>query len=244
MPIRILVNGAFGRMGQLVVKTISEYENFELVGQTGREYDLKKSIQDSQAQVVIDFTRPDSVFGNTMTIIQTGARPVIGTSGLKEDEVKTLQAECAKLKRGGIIAPNFSMGAVLMLRLAKEAAKHMCGIEIIERHHETKADSPSGTALRTAQFLAESMSVKNQPKRDIHETIPGSRGANHRSIPIHSIRLAGILANQEIIFGNPGETLSLIHNSVDRSCYMKGVVLACQKVIGLDSMVYGLEEIL
>lgn len=244
MPINILVNGAFGRMGQMTVKTITEHPNFTLVGQTGREYDLKKSIKDSKADIVIDFTHPDAVFENTVAIIESGARPVIGTSGLKVNQIHTLQERCEKLKLGGMIAPNFSLGAVLMMKYAREIAKYLPNVEIIEMHHVNKADSPSGTAMRTAEMLAEGAITPNPSAKPSHENVVGARGANYQDIPIHSIRLPGLLAHQQIIFGNTGETLTLRHDSIDRQCFMPGVCLACEKVMKLDKLMYGLETVL
>lgn len=244
MPIRILVNGAFGRMGQMTVKTISEHPDFELVGQTGREYDLTKSIKDSHAQVVIDFTNADSAYKNAAAIIEAGAHPVIGTSGLTEKEIKLLQARAEELKIGGIIAPNFSLGGVLMMKCAQEIAKYMPNVEIIELHHDGKLDSPSGTSLRSAEMIAETIvKTKEEPKK-CKETIPGARGATHCGIPIHAVRLPGFLAHQQIIFGGLGETLTLRHDSIDRMSFMPGVILACQKVLKLDHLMYGLEHIL
>ncbi|TAK74231.1 MAG: 4-hydroxy-tetrahydrodipicolinate reductase [Gammaproteobacteria bacterium] len=244
MPINVLVNGAFGRMGQMTVKAIADHPNLNLVGQTGREYDLQKSIHDSQAQVVIDFTHPEVVFKNASLIIEAGAHPVIGTSGLTREQIHTLQTRCAQLKLGGLIAPNFSLGAVLMMKYAKETAKHMPHVEIIELHHDGKADSPSGTAIRTAEMLAEGNPILNQPSKPNRETIPGARGATYHHIPIHAIRLPGLIAHQQILFGGLGETFTLRHDSHDRQCFMPGVCLACEKVVALDQLVYGLEEIL
>ena len=244
MPINILVNGAFGRMGQMTVKTISEYPGFNLVGQTGRDYDLKKSIHDSKAKVVVDFTTAEAVFQNSQAIIDAGAHPVIGTSGLTQDQTRTLSKQCAALKLGGIIVPNFSIGAVLMMKYAKQIVKHMPHVEIIEMHHETKMDSPSGTALRSAEMLAEAQQTVNQSIKSSRENIPGARGANHHNIPIHAIRLPGLLAHQQIMFGSEGETLTLRHDSMNRECFMPGVCFACEKVMTLDHLVVGLEEIL
>jgi 4-hydroxy-tetrahydrodipicolinate reductase len=244
MPINILVNGAFGRMGQMTVKAISEHPDFVLVGQTGHEYDLKKSIKDSNAQVVIDFTHPESVFANATTIIDLGVHPVIGTTGLTSDQILMLQEKCDKLKLGGIIAPNFSLGAVLMMKYARQIVKYMPHVEIIEMHHENKADSPSGTALRTAEILAEDSKAINQPQKSSREIVPGARGANYHDIPIHAVRLPGLLAHEQIIFGNIGETLTLRHDCIDRLCFMPGVCFACEKVITLNRLIYGLEEIL
>lgn len=244
MPIRILINGAFGRMGQITTKAIAEQKQFELVGQTGREYALQNAIKDSKADVVIDFTHPDAVYANTLAILEAGARPVIGTSGLQADQVKTLQAIALKEKRGGIIAPNFSIGGVLMMKCAKDIAKYMPFVEILEMHHDGKADSPSGTAIRTAEMLAEGNPHLNQPHKPSHETLPGARGANYKHIPIHAIRLPGFLAHQAVVFGSLGETLTLRHDSIDRQCFMPGVILACEKVMTLDRLVNGLEEVL
>jgi 4-hydroxy-tetrahydrodipicolinate reductase len=244
MAIKVLINGAFGRMGQLTVKTITENPLFELVGQTGREYDLKKAIDDSQAQVVVDFTHPSAVFQNTSTIIDSGAHPVIGTTGLTMDQIRNLQTKCASKKLGGIIAPNFSLGAVLMMKYAKEIVRFIPHVEIIEMHHDDKADSPSGTAIRTAEMLADAMATVNQPVKASRETVAGARGATHHNIPIHAIRLPGFLAHEQVIFGNTGETITLRHDSIDRQCFMPGIAYACEKVIKLDRLVYGLEEIL
>ncbi len=244
MPIKVLVNGAFGRMGQMTVKTISENANFVLAGQTGREYDLKKAIYDSGAQVVVDFTHPEVVMQNTLLIIEAGARPVIGTTGLTKEQITQLQKSCAEKKLGGIIAPNFSLGGVLMMKHAKEIAKYMPHVEIIELHHDQKADSPSGTALRSAELIADAVENINPTEKSTHETVVGARGARYRNIHIHAVRLPGFLAHQQIIFGSVGETLTLRHDSIDRQCFMPGVRFACEKVMELNQLVYGLEEIL
>lgn len=240
--ITVLVNGGFGRMGQITAKAIKENPALELVGQIGREYDLAQSIKDSRAQVVVDFTTPTAVYDNASIIIDTGAHPVIGTSGLKAEQVKVLQKRCAELKLGGIIAPNFSLGAVLMMKFAKEIVRYMPHVEIIEMHHDNKADNPSGTAMRTAEMLAgENV---NQPVKSYRDNIPGARGAHYHNIPIHSVRLPGLLAHEQIIFGEPGETLTLRHDTIDRDCFMPGVCMACTKVVKLKHLVYGLEELL
>jgi 4-hydroxy-tetrahydrodipicolinate reductase len=244
MGIRVLVNGAFGRMGQLITKAIDDHPELELAGQTGREYDLLQAIKDSNAQVVIDFTHPEAVYHNTQIILAAGAHPVIGTTGLKADQVKALQKQAAEAKLGGLIAPNFSLGAVLVMKSAREIAKFMPYVEIIEKHHAAKIDSPSGTAMRTAEMIAESNGHANPHNGESLETIPGARGASFHNIPIHAVRLPGMLAHLEIIFGSPGETVTLRHDSLDRESYMPGICLACVKVMKLEKLVYGLEEIL
>lgn len=244
MAINVLVNGAFGRMGQHVVKTVEAHPELQLVGQAGRDYDLKEAIKDSNAQVVVDFTHPKTVFETTNAIIDAGARPVIGTSGLHADQIKTLQQKCAEHKLGGLIAPNFSLGAVMMMKYSRDIAKYMPHVEIIEMHHDNKVDSPSGTAMRTAELLAAAQPNLNKPMKESHENVIGARGASHNGVPIHAVRLPGMLAHQQIIFGSTGETLTLQHDSRDRECFMPGVALACQKVMSLNELIYGLEEIL
>jgi 4-hydroxy-tetrahydrodipicolinate reductase len=194
--------------------------------------------------VVIDFTHAKSVFNNTNAIMDAGARPVIGTSGLTKEQVLALKDRATSLKLGGIIAPNFSLGAVLMMKYAKAIVKYMPKVEIIEMHHDGKADTPSGTALRSAELLKEGNTQVNQPEKEYRDNVPGSRGAQYQGIPIHAIRLPGLLAHEQIIFGEPGETLTLRHDSIDRQCFMPGVCLAVEKVMSLDHLVYGLEEIL
>jgi len=241
--IRILVNGAHGKMGQLTVNTLSKHADFNVVGETGRGYDLATAIKNSTPDVVIDFTSAEVVLENTKTIIDCGARPVIGTSGLLAKNVADLQELCVKKKLGGIIAPNFSVGAVLVMKHAQEIAKYFPEVEIIEMHHRDKLDSPSGTAVRTAELLAQARtSIPNAPK--LRETVAGARGANYQNIPIHAVRLPGFVAHQQIIFGSMGETLTLRHDSIDRQAFMPGVILACKKVLELKSLVYGLENIL
>ncbi|MDR3478947.1 MAG: 4-hydroxy-tetrahydrodipicolinate reductase [Gammaproteobacteria bacterium] len=242
MGIRVLVNGANGRMGQACIKAIMNEPGLVLVGETVREDDLAAAIKNSKAQVVVDFTNAEAVLKNVQIIIEAGAHPVIGTSGLLLDQVKQFQAQCDKLKLGGIIAPNFSLGVVLMMKYAQKMAKYFPHVEIIEMHHDGKLDSPSGTALRTAEMLAETRSATET--KHSRETIPGARGASHHQIPIHAIRLPGLVAHEQIIFGGTGETLTLRHDSIDRVSFMPGVCLACKKVMTLDTLVYGLEHIL
>ncbi len=226
MAIRVLINGSDGRMGQQVVKSIINEHDLELVGSLGRGNNLAEEIKKTKAEVVIDFTRPDVVFKNTQTILEAGARPVIGTTGLLQSQIKQLEQECSKLQRGGIIAPNFSLGAVLMMKYAQEIAKYFPQVEIIEMHHDGKLDSPSGTAILSAELIA------------------AARGGMAKKVPIHSVRLKGLVAHQQIIFGGVGETLTIKHDSIDRECFMPGVMLACRKVMELDYLVYGLEHLM
>ena len=244
MTIRVLVNGAQGKMGQLTVNALLNDSRFILAGKAGHADSLKEAISDTHAEVVVDFTHADAVFNNTQTILAAGACPVIGTSGLKEDEVETLKKEAHRLHRGGIIAPNFSLGAVLMMKYAADIASYFPQVEIIEMHHAGKLDSPSGTAIRTAELIAMKRKIDEKPPKNTRETIPGARGATYKEIPIHSIRLQGLMAHQEVLFGGQGETLLIRHDSTDRTCFVPGILLACQKVTSLAALMYGLEHLL
>lgn len=244
MSIRLLINGAPGKMGQVAVKTFSDHPDFTLVGTTSHQDDLASAIKKNNAEVVIDFTNAKSVFANAKTIIAANARPVIGTTGLVKEQIHELQQQCAQLKLGGIIAPNFSLGVVLMIKAAQEIVKFFPAVEIIEMHHAGKQDSPSGTAIHTAEKLAATRTQSTYLPKILHETIPGARGAEHQQIPIHSVRLPGLVAHEQIIFGSLGETLKLQHDTIDRQCFMPGLILACKKVMELQELVYGLENIL
>ena len=244
MTIRVLVNGASGKMGQMAVKSILNEPSLMLVGETGRNNNLAQEIKKNQAEVVLDLTNAETVLKNVQTIIAAGVHPVVGTSGLLKDQVILLQEQCAKQKLGGVIAPNFSLGAILMMRYAEDAAKYFPNVEIIEMHHDGKLDSPSGTAVLTAELIASSRHQIPKVPEKTRETIPGARGALYQQIPIHSVRLPGLVAHQQIIFGGVGETLTIRHDSMDRQSFMAGILLACQKVVGLDRLVYGLEHLI
>jgi len=243
MTIRILLNGATGKMGQSTVKTIQANSDFDLVATPTRQEDLNAAIKASKPDVVIDFTNAEAVFKNSKIILDAGVRPVIGTSGLRQNEIAELQSLAKTKKLGGIIAPNFSLGAVLLMKHSREIVKYFPHVEVIEMHHNKKADSPSGTSMRTAEMLAEQRQIPNDPQTK-RENVPGARGATYQSVPIHSIRLPGVMAHEQVIFGAIGETLTLSHNSIDRECFMPGVCLAVRKVMELNQLVYGLEEIL
>lgn len=243
MSIRIIVNGFMGRMGKEAVKAISQDLEFNLVAQTHHSDNLAQVIQKTSAQVVVDFTNATVAFNNTMTIIEAGAHPVIGTSGLSPEEIEQLQNLCHKKKLGGIIAPNFCIGVLLMMRFAQQAAQYLSEVEIIETHHNDKLDAPSATALKTAQLIAQNR--RESPiKKSTHETCKGSRGALYHDIPIHALRLPGVVAKQDIIFGHQGGYLTLSHEVTDRCAFMPGVLLACKKVMQLKKLVYGLESLL
>lgn len=240
MTIKVIVNGAKGKMGQVTVVAVTAEPKLELVAALDQQDDLAKAIKEHHANVVIDFTIPSTVYNNTKTIIQYGAHPVIGTTGLTLDQIHELQQLSAKKSLGGIIAPNFSLGAILMMRYAEDAARYFPDVEIIEMHHEKKVDAPSGTAAKTAEMIATTRSAKHVLSSDSNR----ARGDHHQGVPIHSVRLPGLFAHQCVLFGGVGETLTIRHDAMNRDAMMPGVILSCQKVMELDCLVYGLENIL
>lgn len=242
--IRVLVNGANGKMGQLAVKTVEKASGLMLVAATGRQDNLAEKIIEKKADVVVDLTNAESASKNMKIIIEAGAHPVIGTTGFVEEEVNQFKKICAELKLGGIIAPNFSLGAVLLMKYAQEFVKYFPDVEIMEMHHPGKLDSPSGTAVLTAELLAKSCLNPPSHPVNVRETVPGARGACYKNIPIHAVRLPGLVAHLQIMFGGVGETVTLRHDSIDRQCFMPGIVLSCKKVVELKELVYGLENIL
>ena len=230
-------------MGQESVKAITEDSDLDLVAQTDLGDNLSETIKKTRAQVVVDFTTAAVVMENAAAIIESGARPVIGTSGLLPEQISRLQELCKKNNNGGLIAPNFAVGAVLMMKYAQDAAKYFPNVEVIELHHDRKTDAPSGTAIKTANLLAET-SKSVHKKIDDKEILPGARGAESQNIRIHSIRLPGLVAHQEVIFGGQSQTLKIRHDSIHRDSFMSGVCLACKKVIHMKELVYGLEYLL
>lgn len=240
MTIKIIINGAEGKMGCVTQAHIAEQDDMRLVATTNEPDNLADAIAQTQADVVIDFTTPQAVFENTQTIIASGARPVIGTSGLSLEQIEMLSRQCKDKQQGGIIAPNFSIGAILMMKYAKDAARYLQDVEIIEMHHPEKLDAPSGTATKTAQMIAEAQGLDTEP----HPHRDPARGDNQHGVTIHSTRLPGLFSYQSVVFAEPGEMLTITHDGRDRRCSMPGVSLACRKVMELDHLVYGLENIL
>ena len=230
-------------MGKESVKAVSEDPDLDLVAQTDLGDNLPGEISQTKAQVVVDFTTAAAAMKNADCIIESGARPVIGTSGLLPEQVAELQKLCNKQNLGGIIVPNFAIGAVLMMKYSQDAAKYFPHVEVIEMHHDRKADAPSGTAIKTANLLAESRGSA-PPTVDEKEILSGARGANTEDIRIHSVRLPGLVAHQEVIFGGQSQTLTIRHDSIHRDSFMPGVCLACKKVMDLNELVYGLEHLL
>jgi 4-hydroxy-tetrahydrodipicolinate reductase len=242
--ITVLVNGALGRMGREVVGAVKGEADMHLVGETDLGDDLKRAIKDAAASVVVDFTQPDAAVRNTRTILESGAHPVVGTTGFRPEDVGRLQEQAAALGRGGLIAPNFAIGAVLLMKFAAEAARFLPAAEVIELHHDGKLDAPSGTALKTVETIRDSAPTEWSPGAAASESIPGVRGGRYLGIPIHSVRLPGYVASQEVLFGGLGQVLAIRHDSLSRASFMPGVLLAIRRVIELKTLHYGLEKIL
>jgi 4-hydroxy-tetrahydrodipicolinate reductase len=244
MAIRVLVNGAKGRMGAQTVLAVSRDAALELADQCDLGDDLAARIAASRARVVVDFTAPAAAYPNATAIIQAGAHPVIGTTGFTAEQIQALQALCRERRLGGVIAPNFALGAILMMRFAAEAARWLPHVEIIEIHHDGKAEAPSGTAIKTAEMIQAARSSAPRPQVESRELVPGARGTRAYPVPIHSVRLPGHVAHQEVILGGQGESLRIRHDTIGRECFMPGVLLAIKRVPDLHELVYGLEHLL
>jgi len=223
--IKVIVNGAKGKMGAETVKAVQRESDLDLVAQLDLGDNLAAAIEKHKAEVVVDFTVPDAAMGNIRTILSSMAHAVVGTTGITKNDLTEIEGLCEKYKVNCLVAPNFAVGAVLMMQFAREAAKHMTHAEIIEMHHPQKKDKPSGTALKTAQMMKESLGERAE-------------------IPIHSVRLPGLVAHQEVIFGGVGQTLTIRHDTNSRESFMPGVILAVRKIKKLKGLVYGLENIL
>lgn len=261
--IRVAVAGAAGRMGREAVKMVLNDADLELVAAIGGtaapdagiaagvgacgvpiETDLETALARSGADVLIDFTRPQLAVRHTRTAILHRVRPVVGTTGFTPEDIAELDKLCREQDIGGVIAPNFSIGAILMMKFAAEAAKYFPHVEIIEFHGDQKLDAPSGTSIKTAEWIAANRAEFRQGHPEEEEMIDGARGGMYQGFRIHSVRLPGIFAQQEVIFGAFGQTLKIRHDSYDRAGYMPGVNIAVKKVLGLKGIVYGFEHLM
>jgi 4-hydroxy-tetrahydrodipicolinate reductase len=240
--IRVLVNGARGRMGSETVRAVLASPDLDLAGEADLGDDLAAAIRGARAEVVVDFTRPADAFSNFESIILAGARPVSGTTGFTAQQVKAAAALVRKTGRGGCIVPNFALGAALAVRFAREAAAHFPSVEVIERHHEGKADAPSGTALLAAREIAAAGGARSRGRTESEPA--GSRGADAGGVRIHAIRVAGHVAHLEVVFGGPGESLTIRHDTVDRAAFMPGILLAVRTVARSKRFLHGLEAVL
>lgn len=204
--------------------------------------DLELALVESKPQVLVDFTTPASAYDNTALAVKHGVAPVVGTTGFTPEQIELLDKQCKDKGIGGLIAPNFSIGAILMMKFAAQAAKYFPHLEIIEYHGDQKLDAPSGTAVKTAELIAMNREELRQGNPKEEETIEGSRGGYYNGFRIHSVRLPGVFAQQEVIFGGFGQTLKIRHDSYDRAGYMPGVNLAVKKVLEYQGMIYGFDH--
>ncbi len=247
--IKVAVCGANGKMGREVVSAVKSAEDMELTARIdimcGEFNSIEKAHEEREIDILVDFTQPKSIYENAKYCLNNKINMVIGTTGMKDEQIKELEELSKKNKTACFIAPNFSTGAVLMMMFAKSAAKYFNNAEIIELHHNQKKDAPSGTAIRTAKMMAESNENFAKGNCTEIETIEGARGGtSYNNIHIHSVRMPGFMASQEVIFGATGQTLRIRHDSTTRDCYMPGVLLAIRYVYDKGGFVYGLDNIL
>lgn len=253
---KVIIAGYNGKMGQKAVKMVQEHADFDLVAVYGvedsAEIQLDPSTKvyhqlqdiDVDADVWVDFTVPSAVYENTKFAINHHYSPVIGTTGLTDDQVAELKQLAAKNKVGGLIAPNFGISAVLLMQFAQQAAKYMPDVEIIEMHHDQKVDAPSGTALSTAKLISQVRPSHQQGNPNEKETLAHVRGGDYDGIKIHAVRLPGLIAHEQVMFGSLGEGLTIRQDTFDRQSFMSGVAIAIQKITDYDELLVGLENIL
>ncbi|MBB6690198.1 4-hydroxy-tetrahydrodipicolinate reductase [Cohnella xylanilytica] len=262
--ISVAVAGAAGRMGREVVKMVLEDPELRLAAAVSRSTgpvdagalagkpdtgvlvsaDLEAALEATRPDVLVDFTNPKSAVPNTEAAIRHGVRPVIGTTGFTPEQIAELDKQCKERGIGGLIAPNFSIGAILMMKFAATAAKYLPHVEIIEYHGDQKLDAPSGTSIKTAEWISEARRELRQGNPNEEEVIEGARGGYYNGFRIHSVRLPGVFAQQEVVFGGHGQTLKIRHDSYERAGYMPGVNTAIKKVMQTTGMVYGFEHFL
>jgi len=261
-PITVLVHGALGKMGKEVVAAISKDPELELVGavdikatqdqltlpdgskKVPLSADLSSLLEICHPKVLLDFTIAEAAMAAARTALKRGVNVVIGTSGLTEDNLKEINQLSEASKVGAIVAPNFTIGIAVLLNAVKDAAKFFDYVDIMEMHHHEKADAPSGTALATAKAMVQSRGKPFLYSKTKKETLSGTRGGEIDGVAIHSVRLPGFVASQEVVFGGQAQTLSIRHDTIGRECYMPGVILAIKEVVRRKGLVYGLDTVL
>ena len=241
--IKVGVFGAKGRMGATVCDAVDADDDLDLVARVDIG-DPSEELVEGGAEVAVDFTTPDAVKSNIEFCLANDIHVVVGTTGLSADDLAEIEKQASDSKANVFVAPNFAIGAVLMMRFAEQAAPHFRNAEIVERHHENKLDAPSGTALRTARLMSDARGEPWAETAGTTETLSGSRGGEAEGIRVHAVRVPGSVAHQEVILGAPGETLTIRHDSLDRVSFMPGVLLAVKKVSSLDDLTVGLEKLL
>lgn len=267
MTTRVAVIGAAGRMGATTCRAVAQADDLELVAavdpsRAGRPLaevtggsvspdgadgltitaDLDAVVA-AGADVAVEFTGPATVGSNLIGLLERDVHVVVGATGISSEDLERARDLAAAGPARALVAPNFAIGAVLLMRFAADAARYLPHVEIIELHHDGKVDAPSGTALRTAELISQRRGPAPDAPAD-DRRFPGARGAEHAGVRVHSVRLPGLVAHEEVILGGQGETLTLRHDSLDRSSFMPGVLLACRRVSTLDGLVVGLEHLL
>jgi 4-hydroxy-tetrahydrodipicolinate reductase len=263
-PIRVAVSGALGKMGRAVVLAVAEASDMELVLALDRSHAGEKltelvgpgvpdlviddklgaALDRVESDVLVDFTHPGAAAGHAMSALKRRVAPVVGTTGLSDAELREIAAACKEFGTPAMVVPNFAVGAVLMMRFSGIAAKWMPHVEIVEMHHDGKAEAPSGTAMLTAEIIAGARGKVDPTKPTAIVKVEGARGGEHLGVRVHSVRLPGLLAHQMVLLGGKGETLTLRHDSLDRSSFMEGVKIAIREVWNLSGLTIGLESIL
>ncbi|MGW0603598.1 4-hydroxy-tetrahydrodipicolinate reductase [Streptomyces sp. NPDC002640] len=244
--LRVAVLGAKGRIGSEAVKAVEAAEDMELVAALGR-HDSLDALTSAGAQAVVELTTPDSVMTNLEYCVAQGIHAVVGTTGWNDERLATLGGWLeASPATGVLIAPNFSIGAVLTMKFAQIAAPYFESVEVVELHHPNKVDAPSGTARRTAELIAEARrAAGSAPMPDATATaLDGARGADVDGVPVHAVRLRGLLAHQEVLLGGEGETLTVRHDSLHHSSFMPGILLGVRRVVDTPGLTHGLEHFL
>ena len=263
--IKVAIAGARGKMGIEAVHTMMKKDGMTLVAAYDYKQvannlneldlfpahynvpiytDFAQLVADTKPDVLIDLTNPHAVYKHTKEALVHNVRPVVGTTGFTDEQLAELTALAKDKALGCIIAPNFAIGAILMMKFAKEAAKYLPDVEIIEMHHDRKLDAPSGTGIKTAQMISEVRAAKQQGHPDEKETHVGARGADFDGMRVHSVRLPGLVAHQQVMFGGEGQLLTIRHDSLNRDSFMGGVAFCVENVMELDHLVYGLENLI
>ncbi|MEW6033980.1 MAG: 4-hydroxy-tetrahydrodipicolinate reductase [Chloroflexota bacterium] len=259
--VRVIVHGALGRMGREVTAGLSREPDIQIVGGVDKlsagdslnlpdgssatlSTDLAALLSSHHTDVVVDFSVAEAAMSAARTVTKSGVNMVIGTTGLSPENLAEIDHLCQINAVGAVVAPNFALGAVLLMHLAEVASRFFDYAEILELHHEKKLDAPSGTAISTARAMAEARGRPFLHPQVQKEILGGTRGGEMQGIAIHSVRLPGLLAHQEVILGGPGQTLTLRHDTLSRECYMPGVILAVREVVKRKGLTYGLDKLL
>ncbi|MFC4735873.1 4-hydroxy-tetrahydrodipicolinate reductase [Bacillus daqingensis] len=261
--ITVMIAGPRGNMGREAVKLVQREEGMKLTGVIDYKFG-GKTMQDTghmesldipvfetlddaaknKPDVLIDLTNPETGKKHLRRALELGIRPVVGTTGFTDEDIEALSVLAQEKKLGAVIAPNFAIGAILLMKLSVMAAKYMPEVEIIEQHHDRKLDAPSGTAMKTAQMISDVRPEASQGHPEEEEAWKGARGADYEGMKIHSVRLPGRVAHQEVIFGGEGQTLTIRHDSLNRASFMPGVKMAVEHAVAAAGLVYGLENLI